>query len=69
MHCERYLTIKDGDISDMIVFVNFCTLFFGSNRIVFSHFRAENPNTVVSDGGAAYHCASCALLTDKSCIS
>lgn len=38
MHCERYLTIKDGDISDMIVFVNFCTLFFGSNRIVFFPF-------------------------------
>lgn len=38
MHRERYLTIKDGDISDMIVFVNFCTLFFGSNRNVFFPF-------------------------------
>lgn len=35
MQREQHQGSKDGGICDMVVFVNFCTLFLGANTFVF----------------------------------
>lgn len=34
MHRVKHPISKDGAVSEMVVFVNFCTLFFGANSVI-----------------------------------
>lgn len=47
MHREKHLIDQDGHISDVVVFVNFCTLFFVANTLIFFNSCSSGHITVV----------------------